>query len=240
MTRLVILVILTGCILTIVTMTTNWSSSLTPQIKPKEVDWPPLVFVQEMPETRVEKERSKRKRSDVPDWLQALAELASSRSGESQEVLDTQPQIALGKLEPIYHTVYVPIFVNDTPHRGPEIDLTRKVIAGIEARTPFKIAFARERANSEIQGRLYVQEIQIKTDQSKKKTPVPGLFMLEVKWLDLRGGKILVEKRLAAVDLRSIRKGHFALLDDWTLGEMAKKVVDVIVKEGGKKNWLQQ
>jgi hypothetical protein len=218
-------------------MTTNWSSSLTPQIKPKEVDWPPLVFVQETPDTKAE---NKKNRNDLPGWLLDLAELASPRSGESQEVLDKQPQITFGTLEPICHVVYVPIFINDTPHRGPEIDLTRKVIEGIEARTPFKIAFAREYADSEVQGRLYVQEIKIKIDKSKKKTPVPGLFMLEVKWLDLREGKILAEKRLAAVDLRSIKKGHFAMLDDWTLGEMAKKVVDVIVKEGGKINWLQQ
>jgi hypothetical protein len=237
MARLVILVILTACILTIIAMTTNWSSSLTPQIKPKEVDWPPLVFVQETHDGKAE---NKKNRNDLPGWLRDLAELASPRSGEPQEVLDKQPRITFGTLEPICHAVYVPIFINDTPHRGPEIDLTRKVIEGIEARTPFKIAFAREYADSEIQGRLYLQEIKIKTEKAKKKTPVPGLFMLEVKWLDLRAGKILVEKRLAAVDLHSIKKGHFAMLDDWTLGEMAKKVVDVIVKEGGKINWLQQ
>jgi hypothetical protein len=238
MSRLFILVILTACIVTILAMTTN-RSSMVPESKPRELDWPPLVFVQQTPETNAEKTQRTRNRKGPDDLLQSLAALAS-RSRELKKFMDDQVQIHLGKPEPIYQTVHVPFFKNDTSRQGPETDLTRLVANEIEVRTPLRLVFSPERADSEIQGRIFYQEQKGKIEKAKKRIPLPNILTLEFTWRDLRQGKILVERRFVTTDLRNMKKSKLTLLNDRTLEEMAKKVVDVIVEEGGKVNWLQQ
>lgn len=230
MTRLVILFVLSACILCIVAMTTNWLTYSGPALpKTIEPDWPPTVFVMQPSKTKQDSKPTKRVRRDIPDWLLALADLASTRRD-----ITGNAQVTLSKPEPIGPAIYVEIFQNDTPCHGPEIDLARKVTQGIAARTPFNIAAERKSADSEVQGRLFIQEQKSKNAKSTKKASPPELLMLEFKWRDIRDGKLLAASHFVADDCGSMKKSHFMLLDDWALGEMAQRIVDVIVKAGGK------
>jgi hypothetical protein len=231
MARLVILIILTGCILSIVAMSTNWlSSSLVSQVKPKDLDWPPTAFV--TAENSSEKNQSKTRRTDLPDWLLALADLTASGSRRLQESSATQPEVILSKPEPVCQTIHVPIFENLNSRRGPEIDLTRMVIREIEVRTPFKIVSAQDKADSELRGKLLYQAIT--GGKLAKSGPVLEILMLEFEWRDLRQGKILAKSRLPVHDLRVRKYGISIIPDERALEEMARKVVDVLLRKSGE------
>jgi hypothetical protein len=233
MTRLVILVVLSACILSIIVMSTNWlPSSLAPQTKSMDPDWPPMMLVMESPAANPEKTQSKGDRQDIPDWLLALSALASPRNKEHQEYMEKQPEITLGKPEPDCRVIYVPILQNETSRRGPEIDLTRMIIQEIEARTPFKITDARDKADLALQGKIFLQTIKSKGEKSKKANKGLNVFVLEYEWRDLREGKILGGNRLIGHDLRIMKFGDSTLLDDRTLADMARNLVDVIVNKG--------
>jgi hypothetical protein len=235
MTRLVILVVLSACILSIIVMSTNWlPSSLAPQTKPMDPDWPPMMLVTESPGANPEKTPSKGDRQNIPDWLLALSALASHRSTEHQEYVEKQPEITLGKPEPDCRVIYVPILQNETSRRGPEIDLTRMIVQEIQARTLFKITDARDKADLALQGKIFLQTIKNKGEKLKKVNRDLNVFVLEYELRDLHEGKILGGNRLMGHDLRIMKFGDSTLLDDRTLADMARNVVDVIVNKGGQ------
>src|SRR6516164_7116871 len=52
------------------------------------------------------------------------------------------------------HTVFVPLFKNDTMYQHLEDELTRLVVQEIEAKTPYKVVNSPGRADTELLGKI--------------------------------------------------------------------------------------
>ena len=86
-------------------------------------------------------------------------------------------------------TVYVPIFQNVTFRKGLEFDLTRAVIREIESKTPFKVVDCRERADTELLGKIVnVRKSVITFNQLGEVREAEAVMGVELVWRDLRPG----------------------------------------------------
>jgi lipopolysaccharide assembly LptE-like protein len=86
-------------------------------------------------------------------------------------------------------TVYVPIFENVSFRRGLEFDLTRVVIREIEAKTPYKVASCRERADTELLGKIVARrKALINQNQLGEVREAEVSMVVELQWRDLRPG----------------------------------------------------
>jgi hypothetical protein len=89
------------------------------------------------------------------------------------------------------HTVYVPIFQNVTFRREVEFDMTRAVIREIEATTPFKVVSCRDRADTELLGKIVsVRKNLINQNQLGEVREAETGLGVEVVWRDLRPGHV--------------------------------------------------
>lgn len=94
------------------------------------------------------------------------------------------------------HTVYVPIFKNntyrDTIRRGLEFDLTQAVVREIEAKTPYKVVSDRDCADTELLGTITMLNKSVITiNQNNEVRQAETTMSVEVLWRDLRTGEIL-------------------------------------------------
>lgn len=86
-------------------------------------------------------------------------------------------------------TVYVPIFQNVTFQRGLEFDLTRAVIREIESKTPYKVVSCRERADTELLGKIVtIGKGVINFNQLGEVRDAEARMGVEIVWRDLREG----------------------------------------------------
>ncbi len=86
-------------------------------------------------------------------------------------------------------TVYVPIFENVSFRRGLEFDLTRAVIREIEAKTPYKVANCRERADTELLGKIVSRrKALVNQNQLGEVREAEVSMVVELQWRDLRPG----------------------------------------------------
>lgn len=88
-------------------------------------------------------------------------------------------------------TVYVPIFQNVTFRRSVEFDMTRAVIREIEANTPFKVVSCRDRADTELIGKIVtVRKAIINQNQIGEVREAETGLGVEIVWRDLRPGHV--------------------------------------------------
>jgi hypothetical protein len=94
------------------------------------------------------------------------------------------------------HTVYVPIFKNNTFRRGLEFDLTRAVIREIEAKTPYKVVSDPSRADTELTGTVTIlNKGLLNRTQFNEVREAETLLAAEISWRHLRTGEILTKPR---------------------------------------------
>jgi hypothetical protein len=94
------------------------------------------------------------------------------------------------------HTVYVPIFKNNTMRRGLEFELTRAVIREIEAKTPFKVVSDPSRAQTELSGTvLMLTKSILNRTQLNEVREAETVLGAAITWRDLRTGEILSKAR---------------------------------------------
>jgi hypothetical protein len=87
------------------------------------------------------------------------------------------------------HTVYVPIFKNNTLRRGVEFDLTRAVIREIEAKTPYKVASCRADADTELIGTIVTRNKTLNNfNELGEVREAQTMVGVELFWRDLRPG----------------------------------------------------
>ena len=139
------------------------------------------------------------RRSSIGGFL-ALA-LVGCQSGRDFTFLgySTKPQH-----DESVQTVYVPIFKNiafqTTPNRELEVDITKAVIREIETRTRMKVVADRDRADSELLGTLVsIRKGVVNTNQQNLTREAEITANLNVVWRDLRDGRVLSNRRPAAV-----------------------------------------
>jgi hypothetical protein len=94
-------------------------------------------------------------------------------------------------------TVAIPIFANRDYTRGVEFDLTRAVVAQLEAHSPYKVV-PRERADTILEGEI--TSVRRDTISRDVDTAVPQeqlyIVAVDLVWKDLRSGRILMERRV--------------------------------------------
>ncbi len=95
--------------------------------------------------------------------------------------------------DPGIRTVYVPIFktkaFETTPYRGMEIELTRKVIDAIEAKTPFKVVSDPDGADTELQGTIIrISKVLQNRTPFNEAREIELVLTAEIVWHDLRPG----------------------------------------------------
>jgi hypothetical protein len=87
------------------------------------------------------------------------------------------------------HTVYVPLFKNDSMFQHLEDELTRVVIQEIEAKTPFKVVNSPGHADTELLGKIkYLNKQLINGNQIGEVREAQTILAVEVVWRDLRLG----------------------------------------------------
>ncbi len=87
------------------------------------------------------------------------------------------------------HTVYVPLFKNDSMFYHLEDDLTRVVIQEIEAKTPFKVVSSPSQADTELLGKIVrLNKTLINGNQIGEVREAQTILAVEVIWRDLRPG----------------------------------------------------
>lgn len=99
------------------------------------------------------------------------------------------------------HSVYVPIFKNNTLYRelGPE--LTQTLVRYIEAQTPFKVVSNRECADTELTGRIInFQKVLLNYNQLNEVREAQTIMTVEVIWRDLRTGEPLSQPRPRGIE----------------------------------------
>lgn len=88
-------------------------------------------------------------------------------------------------------TVYVPIFDNVSFRRGLEFDLTRAVVREIEAKTPYKVVNCRDKADTELIGKIVGRRKQlINVNQLGETRDAEVVLAVELQWNDLRPGHL--------------------------------------------------
>jgi len=96
------------------------------------------------------------------------------------------------------HTVYVPIFKNNTFRRGLEFELTRAVIREIEAKTPYKVVSDASRADTELTGTIiFLTKTVINRTQLNEVREAQTILAAEISWRNLQTGEILTKPRPA-------------------------------------------
>jgi hypothetical protein len=96
------------------------------------------------------------------------------------------------------HTVYVPIFKNNTFRRGLEFELTRAVIREIEAKTPYKVVSDAGRADTELAGTIiFLNKTVINRTQLNEVREAQTILAAEISWRNLKTGEILTKPRPA-------------------------------------------
>jgi Lipopolysaccharide-assembly len=94
------------------------------------------------------------------------------------------------------HSVYVPIFENNTLRRGLEFDLTRAVVREIEQKTPYKVISDRSRADTELSGTiLVVSKNLLNRNQLNEIREAEMVVTVALVWKDLRTGEVLSKPR---------------------------------------------
>ena len=87
------------------------------------------------------------------------------------------------------HTVFVPLFKNDTMYQHLEDELTRLVVQEIEAKTPYKVVNSPGRADTELLGKIVnMNKTLINTNQIGEVREAQTILTVEVVWRDLRPG----------------------------------------------------
>jgi hypothetical protein len=93
--------------------------------------------------------------------------------------------------DPDIHTVYVPIFHNDSLYKGAEFDLTRYVIREIESKTPYKVVSSPLHADTELIGKIgNVNKMLVNANQEGEVRQAQVLVAAQIIWRDLRPGKV--------------------------------------------------
>jgi Lipopolysaccharide-assembly len=94
------------------------------------------------------------------------------------------------------HTVYVPIFENNSFRRGLEYDLHRVVVTEIERKTPYKVVSDRSRADTELTGTiLTVNKQLLNRNQLNEIREAEMVVTVALVWKDLRTGEVLSKQR---------------------------------------------
>jgi Lipopolysaccharide-assembly len=96
------------------------------------------------------------------------------------------------------HTVYVPIFKNNSFRRGLEFDLTQAVIREIEAKTPYKVVSDPGRADTQLTGTIiFLNKNLLNRTQLNEVREAETLLAAEIAWVNLRTGEVLSRPRPA-------------------------------------------
>jgi hypothetical protein len=94
------------------------------------------------------------------------------------------------------HTVYVPIFKNNTFRKDLEFELTKAVVREIEAKTPYKVVSDPCRADTELTGTIIsLNKLILNRTQLNEVREAETVLSVEVTWRDLRTGEILSKPR---------------------------------------------
>lgn len=90
------------------------------------------------------------------------------------------------------HTVYVPIFKNESLRRGLEFDLTRAVVREIESKTPYKVISCADEADTELFGTIFGRYKNIlNRNQLNEVREAETALMVNIVWRDRRTGEVL-------------------------------------------------
>jgi hypothetical protein len=96
------------------------------------------------------------------------------------------------------HTVYVPVFKNQTFYRGLEFELTEAVVREIQAKTPFRVVSNPDCADTELTGTIvnYTKNI-LNRNQLNEVREAETVLSVQVVWKDRRTGELLSRPRPA-------------------------------------------
>jgi hypothetical protein len=128
------------------------------------------------------------------------------------------------------HTVYIPVFDNQTWYRGLEVQLTRAVLEEVKLHSPLLIA-SRQDADSTLEGELVafdqgvvtktVDEVVVLTNATAK---------VNFRWVDNLTGRDIVPKQ-SVVEKVIVAPGAGEAIEANVFREVAKRILERMEKD---------